>query len=500
VSADSQREIDATARESGAHAPSSAVDAASSAARAGSSVASPGSSEAMESSSSASRSPSVASASSSGASSVPSNASAASSNAGASSPSADAAPSVASTAPARDPAQALPPPDLILVRYGELSLKGGNRAQFESALARNIRAVMRPLSSIEIERRQGRFVVVPQRRGDEVARKLQDVFGIKSVSPAWGVVAERDAIAELARRVLLDALDARPRGRPVTVRVATKRADKTFAMTSTELDRYVADRVLVGLAVRVDLDDPELTLGIELRRERAYVFVERLPGPGGLPVGTLGRALCLLSGGIDSPVAAWLAMKRGLAVSHVTFHSYPFIGDASKRKVIDLVRALARYQPSNRLYVAAFAEAQTAIRDAAPEGYRTVLYRRMMQRIATRIAQRYELDALITGDCLGQVASQTLENMACIGSAAELPLLRPLLTYDKDETIALARKIGTFDISNRQEPDCCTLFMPAHPVLRGKLEICTGVEAKMDVEGLITRAAESVEIHDVDDD
>jgi tRNA uracil 4-sulfurtransferase len=395
----------------------------------------------------------------------------------------------------------LPPPELMLVRYGEIALKGGNRSQFESALVRNIRAALRNLSAVEVERRQGRFVVVPKQQSSAIARRLQDVFGIKSVSPAWGVALEPDAIAELSRRVMLEALDARPRDRVITIRVETKRADKSFPMTSNELDRYVADRALAGLTgVRVKLDDPELTLGIELRLERAYVFVERLPGPGGLPVGTLGRALCLLSGGIDSPVAAWLAMKRGLAVSHVTFHSYPFIGDAAKRKVVELARALSRYQPSNRLYVVPFAETQTAIRDTAPEGYRTVLYRRMMQRIASRIAARYELDALVTGDCLGQVASQTLENMACIGEAAEIQLLRPLLTYDKDETIALARKIGTFDISNRQEPDCCTLFMPSHPVLRGKPEICAEAESKIDVEGLVARSLEGLEVHDLGDE
>jgi thiamine biosynthesis protein ThiI len=399
------------------------------------------------------------------------------------------------------PASPLPPPELVLVRYGEISLKGGNRAQFESALVRNIRRAVNAISPVEVERRQGRFVVRSQRRTHDVARRLQDVFGIKSVSPAWGTPSELDSIVALARAALVDALSARPKDRDVTLRVEAKRADKSFPMGSTEIDRYVAERVLVGLrGVRVKLDDPELTVGIDVRQERTYVFVERFPGPGGLPVGTLGRALCLISGGIDSPVAAWLAMKRGLAVSFVTFHSYPFIGDASKRKVIELVRHLARFQPTSRLYVVPFAETQTAIRDAAPEGYRTVLYRRAMHRNASGIAAKYELDALVTGDSLGQVASQTLENMECIGAAVEMPVLRPLLTYDKDDTIALARKIGTFEISNRQEPDCCTLFMPAHPVIRGKREICDGVESGMDVAGLAARALESVEIHDFDCD
>jgi thiamine biosynthesis protein ThiI len=402
---------------------------------------------------------------------------------------------------ALEPARALPLPEMVLVRYGELSLKGGNRSQFESALVRNIRSAVKHISPVEVERRQGRFVVVPMRRVEEVARRLQDVFGIKSVSPVWGAPSQPDAIVDLAQRVLLDELATLPKERVITLRVETKRADKTFAMGSNEFDRYVADRVLVGLlGVRVKLEDPELTLGIDLRQERTYVFVRRWPGPGGLPVGTLGRALCLLSGGIDSPVAAWLGMKRGLAISYVTFHSYPYIGDASKRKVIDLVRALSRYQPTSRLYVVPFADVQIAVRDRAPESYRTVLYRRMMQRIASRIALKYELGALVTGDCLGQVASQTLENMSCIGAAAEIPVLRPLLTYDKDETIALARRIGTFDISNQQEPDCCTLFMPARPVIRGKLEVCTGVESEMDIEGLVERALAAVEIHDLDDE
>jgi thiamine biosynthesis protein ThiI len=387
----------------------------------------------------------------------------------------------------------------VLVRYGEIALKGGNRSQFESALVRNMRGALRSITPVEVERRQGRFVIAPQRRAHDVARRLQDVFGIKSVSPAWGTRSDRDAITDLARRVLLDALSRFPAERMVTLRVESKRADKSFPMTSTELDRYVGERVLAGLSrVRVKLDDPELTVGIDVREEKTYVFAERLPGPGGLPVGTLGRALCLLSGGIDSPVAAWLAMKRGLATSFVTFHSYPYIGDAAKLKVLELARALARYQPKSRLYIVPFADIQTAVRDRAPESYRTVFYRRMMQRIASRIAQRFELGVLITGDCLGQVASQTLENMSCIGAAAELPVLRPLITYDKDETIALARKIGTFDISNRQEPDCCTLFMPAHPVIRGRLEICTAVEAEMDIDALVERALADVEMHDIE--
>jgi len=393
----------------------------------------------------------------------------------------------------------LPPPELLLVRYGELALKGGNRAVFERALVRNIQHATRDVSPVTIARTTGRITVTPERRALEVARRIQDVFGIKSVSPAWGAPLEPEAIAEVAGAVFDDALADVPPGRIVTARVRTNRAEKRFPMTSTELDRFVAERILPGPErVRVKLKDPELQLEIDVRSERAYVFLKRLPGPGGLPVGTLGRALCLLSGGIDSPVAAWMAMKRGCRVGFVTYHSAPYIGEGSKKKVLDLARALGRYQLRSRLYVVPFTEIQVAIRDSAPESYRTVLYRRMMQRIAARLARVDGYKALVTGECMGQVASQTLENLICIGAATEMHVLRPLIAFDKEETIVIARRIGTFDISNRPDPDCCTVFQPARPMIRGKLAECLAAEDQMDVEGLIDRACAGVETTAID--
>jgi len=390
---------------------------------------------------------------------------------------------------------ALGEPEMVLVRYGELALKGGNRRQFENVLSRNIAAATRAISPLSVERRQGRFVLLPERRVREVAARVRDVFGIKSVSPVWTTSADPEAIAALSRAVLDEALADRVPGREVTFRVTVKRADKTFPWPSNEFDRWIADRVLPGLEpIRVRLEDPELTLGIEVRRERSYVFVDRLEGPGGLPVGTLGRALCLLSGGIDSPVAAWMGMKRGLSVAFVTFHSWPFLGEASKRKVIEVARALSRWQPSSRLYVVPFAAIQTAIRDGAPESYRTVLYRRAMQRLASRIADRYSYAVLLTGESLGQVASQTLENIDCIAAAASRPVLRPLIGFDKEDTIAIARRIGTFDISNRQEPDCCTVFLPRKPVIRGRREECERAEQAIGLEPLLEGALAEVEI------
>lgn len=405
---------------------------------------------------------------------------------------------------ARESKIGLPPeiaaPQCVLVRYGELSLKGGNRLQFESMLVRNMKSVLRPIARTRFERHRGRILATPETRVEECARRLQDVFGIKSVSPAWTTAREPEAIVERATQVLGDALQSLPARREIPFRVSTVRADKRFPITSCDFDRLVADRVLpLFPALRVSLDHAEVELGIDIRSEHAYVFVHRYPGLGGLPVGTQGRALCLLSGGIDSPVAAWMGMKRGLSVSFVTYHSYPYIGEGAKQKVVKLARTLARYQNKARLYVVPFADVQVAIREATPEPYRTVLYRRMMQRIAARLAERYGFRALITGDSLGQVASQTLPNLDCIGSVVDLPVLRPLIGFDKDETIQIARKIGTFDISNVQEPDCCTLFMPEHPIIHGKRAQCEEAEAQLDVPALVEQAANGVEIVDIED-
>ncbi|MCA8980171.1 MAG: tRNA 4-thiouridine(8) synthase ThiI [Planctomycetes bacterium] len=389
-------------------------------------------------------------------------------------------------------------PEMVLVRYGELALKGKNRGMFEQALIRNMRSACASISPLRVEQRRGRITVIPERRVGDVARRLQDVFGIKTVSPAWGAEPTPEAIAEIARLVLADALLDYPPGVEIPFRVRSSRSEKRFPLTSVELDQFVAPRALEGVSnVKVDLKHPELTLGIEVRTERAYVFVKRLPGPGGLPGGTLGRVLCLLSGGIDSPVAAWLAMKRGCHVDFVTFHSYPYIGEASKQKVVALVRALSRFQAECRLFVLPFTEVQEAIRDNAPPPYRTVLYRRMMQRLASRIAQAQRMKALVTGESLGQVASQTLENMACIGAAAELPVIRPLSCYDKEEAIEIARRIGTFELSTLPEPDCCTVFMPPKAVIKGRLDVCEESEALLDVEGLVERSLAGVEVIDV---
>ncbi len=392
--------------------------------------------------------------------------------------------------------------DVVLARYGELWLKGRNRGDFERALLRNARSALEGIDpEARLEREHGILLVHPTRRVHDVGRRLQEVFGLSSISPALGVSSTPEALADVARTVLAEALESRPRGRPIPFRVEARRSDKTFPLTSPELERFVADRLPESQIERleVDLTHPELVLGILVRRGRSYVFSERLAGAGGLPVGTVGRAVALLSGGIDSPVAAWMAMKRGCEVVCLAFHSVPWVGPGFERKVERLVRSLARFQPRSRLVFAPFAAIQEEIREHAPEPYRTVLYRRMMQRIACRLARAEQALAIVTGESLGQVASQTLENLTLIERAGELPVLRPLIGFDKLETIALARRIGTYEISIEPEPDCCTVFQPERPVIRGRLEACLEAEARLDVESLVASSLAGLRTVDVND-
>ncbi len=392
------------------------------------------------------------------------------------------------------------PPPVVLARYGELWLKGRNRIDFERALMRNARAAVLEIDpQVTVDREHGLLVVRPTRRAHDVARRLQDVFGFSSLSLALGAKSDPDAITSVAHEVLRTALEERPAGRPVRFRVSTRRAEKRFALTSPQLDRYVSERLPPELAARVviDLDEPELELGIQVRTETSYAFAARLTGAGGLPVGTVGRAVVLLSGGIDSPVAAWMTMKRGCEAVLLSFHSRPWVGEGFERKVERLARALGRFQPRTRLVLAPLAEIQLAVREHAPAPYRTVLYRRMMQRIACRLAHSERAGAIVTGESLGQVASQTLENLALIEGASDLPVLRPLIGFDKPETIALARRIGTFEISIENEPDCCTVFQPERPVIHGRLPACAETEGRIDVEALVTSALERRRVVDL---
>jgi len=387
-------------------------------------------------------------------------------------------------------------PELILIRYGELALKGGNRSFFEKRLADNIENAAAPIARTKVYRERGRMTAVLKEHPERVlavARRLQEVPGITSVSACIGAEPDAEILSSIVNTELAARLEFEPG--PVRFRIRARRADKRFPLTSPELNRYIAERLPEELwgKLEVDLEKPVLEVGVEIRDKRAFVYLDRLQGLGGLPVGTLGRAVCLLSGGIDSPVAAYFAMRRGCRTSFISFLSPPYIGEPSRQKIISLVRKVGRFQPRNQVHFVPFAEIQEAIRDLCPAPYRTILYRRFMQRIASRIAHRSRARALVTGESIGQVASQTLENIACIEAAANLPVIRPLICFDKDETTQIAARIGTLAISNQPEPDCCTVFMPRAPVIRGRIEDCVEAEALLDMDGLMRRALTGTE-------
>ncbi len=373
--------------------------------------------------------------------------------------------------------------DAALIRFGEIGLKGANRHDFLARFCKNLRHALEPFEGAQVEEMQGRFLARLAGHGDAALTALSHVCGVTSLSPAVRIEPDFAAIEPAVRAAAQEEMRARPFS---TFRVKANRADKKFAVKSTELERRLGAAVLAALPqLRVDLGQPERTFGVEVRAEGAFVFHGRIAGPGGLPVGSIGHALALLSGGIDSPVAAYLAMKRGLRIDAVFFHSAEFTGFAATEKVKELARLLSRFAPRFGLHLIPFAPIQTAIKEACDPSYRTILYRRMMHRIATELARRERLAALVTGDNLGQVASQTLENLALTAAATTLPLLRPLITFDKEETIAFAKRIGTFEVSIRPALDCCTVFQTAHPRIHGNAADIDRAEAMLPLAALI---------------
>lgn len=382
------------------------------------------------------------------------------------------------------------------MRYGELALRGKNRGEYEKLLALNIKRMLADFEKVSITRMRGRLIIHCSGEVSEAMDRVCDAFGVHSVSPCFSVPAKIEAIRAEAVRLMGEELSERSSdGSGVTFRIQTRRAEKVFPMNSSEINRDVGSAVLdVYPGLKVKLKNPEIMVEVEVRTSIAHLYTKRLPGPLGLPVTSAGKVVSLLSGGIDSPVASYLAMKRGCEVVLINYHSYPFIGEASKEKVIALARRLVKYQPRIRLHIIPFAEIQKEVKRTAFESYRTVLYRRAMQKIAGRIASIEGALALVTGDCLGQVASQSLENLHCIGSATKYQVLRPLVSYDKTEVIDIARRIGTFDTSILPEPDCCTVFQPRRPVIRGVVAKAEELEANFDLDRLIQEAVEQREI------
>jgi tRNA uracil 4-sulfurtransferase len=381
---------------------------------------------------------------------------------------------------------------VFVCRYGELFLKSGNRRRFERALADNIRASVSGLTGARVEQTHGRTLVrVQAADADDAAQRLGRVFGLVSFSSAneipigAGPDADVDALAAAAVAEANTAIAAQ---RPASFKIEARRSDKRFAVSSMEMARRIGARVEAETGLPVDVHTPALRLGVEVSARAGFVYAGTHPAPGGLPVGASGRALLLLSGGIDSPVAGWLAAKRGLALDAVYFHSPPYIGEKSRDKVLTLGRQLARWQALRSVTVVPFTEAQKRLRDGGPAELAVVLYRRMMMRIADAIADRLEAAALVTGENLGQVASQTIENLTTIEAAARRVVLRPLVTYDKVETTALARRIGTYETSILPFEDCCSLFVPPHPATAARPQDAERAEAGIDLAAEVAAA------------
>jgi thiamine biosynthesis protein ThiI len=386
-----------------------------------------------------------------------------------------------------------PPQSVLLCRYGELFLKSGNRKRFEGMLVNNVQAAIAGLPDARVEAPHGRVLVrVPDAHAEEAAARVGRVFGLVSLSVARVVAAEEGAIGDAAVAATRAALERLPRA-PSTFRIDANRADKSFPVPSMELGSRVGARVVAATGLRVDLHTADLRIGVEVTSRGAFVYAGTRSAPGGLPVGVSGRGLLLLSGGIDSPVAGWLAAKRGLALDAIYFHSPPFIGEKARDKVLTLGRILARWGALRSVTVVPFTDAQKRLRDAGAAELAVVLYRRMMMRIADQIADGLEAGALVTGENLGQVASQTVENMTAIEAASRRVILRPLVTYDKVETTDLARRIGTFETSILPFEDCCSLFVPRHPATKARAQDAEKVEADVDVAGVVAAAVAGAE-------
>lgn len=376
--------------------------------------------------------------------------------------------------------------DSVLIRYHEIALKKGNRAYFTELLKRNILAAVKDLGAKEIRSLPARLLLTFRNEidADQLITRISSVFGIANFS----LVQRTERDIDQLRGQILTGLNG---AHFSSFRIDTQRGDKTFPLNSPEINRQLGAAVQEKSGARVDLTNPEFTVHVEILPKDAFFGYNKVPGAGGLPVGASGRLMSLISGGFDSPVAAYRMMQRGCRVNFVHFHSAPYQDKTSQDKVQQLVKLLTRHQFQSRLYMVPFGEIQRQIVAAVARPLRVVLYRRMMLRIAEQIARKEKARALITGESLGQVASQTLENMTVIQQAVTMPILRPLVGMDKQEIIDQARRIGSFETSSIPDQDCCQLFVPKHPATKGRLDDVEADEAKLPVTELVRYGIES---------
>jgi len=381
----------------------------------------------------------------------------------------------------------------VIVHYGELALKGKNRPWFVSMLVRSIRACLKGLDVKDVRPMVGRVVIRLGADGeaqwDEVRARLSRLPGIGNFSRATHVLPDVDAIAA----AVTSAVAGRTTG---SFRVRARRADKRFATPSPELERIVGRAVQAATGWPVDLSNPELSIRIEVLTADAFFHFAKEPGVGGLPIGSSGRVMSLLSGGIDSPVAAWRMIRRGCRAHFVHFHSYPILSNTSQEKARELVQILTRTQLKSRLYLVPFGGLQQQVVVAIPPALRVVVYRRLMMRIAERLAITSGAHALVTGDSVGQVASQTLKNLAAVGEVTRLPILRPLVGFDKEEITLNAQRLGTYATSIIPDEDCCTLFTPRYPTTGARPGEAEAAETELDVAALVERAISETVVED----
>ncbi len=382
--------------------------------------------------------------------------------------------------------------DIILLKQGEMVLKGLNKHRFDQRLQANIRYRIRDCGKFKVYSRQSIVYVEPADDNadvDAAFEALKTVFGIITLTRAASCEKTKEAVTALAVEYLRDAMQSAG-----SFKVETRRGDKSFPMTSIELSQYVGGELSEAYPdVRVDVHNPELTVNIEIRDYAAFVHGASVPGAGGMPLESNGRAVTLLSGGIDSPVSTYMIARRGVKPIPVHFFSFPYTSQQAKDKVVELAHILTQYCGSMTIEVVPFTHIQEEIRDKCPERYFTLIMRRFMMRIADYIAKSNACGAIITGENLGQVASQTMEAMAVSQSVTDLPVLQPLVGMDKEDIVRIARKIGTFDTSILPYEDCCTVFTPRHPETKPTVEEVAEAERALDVEALISEAVSGIE-------
>lgn len=377
----------------------------------------------------------------------------------------------------------------VVVRYQELAIKGKNRPWFVDRLKRNLELATIGLDVTRVRKVMGRLELVLGRDAswDALRERLSTVTGVGNFSQAGRTSSD---IETLGAAIVSDLGDRAPR----SFRIAARRSDKRYPIPSPEIERRLGSVVHLARGWPVNLSTPDFTIHVEVMKDYAFYAFEKLPGAGGLPAGVSGRVAVLLSGGIDSPVAAWRMIRRGCRAQLVHFHGYPFQSPASQEKARELAQVLTRFQLRSRLYLVPFGDVQRRITVESPAPIRVVLYRRLMLRIAERLAGWEGATALVTGDAVGQVASQTLENLVAIGSAATMPVFRPLIGMDKGEVVADAQRLGTYEISIRPDEDCCRLFVPAHPLTRASQDDVDAAEASLPIADLIDQAVNATTV------